>query len=376
MKSDCFGNSSSVLTSRVPLCLSVLLTGCAGLHVDLRPQAAMDPVLDAPLEVAWSYNARAGFGPDAPQSFGEYILISTRQGEVHVIEAATGRRVGAKRFGDAVNGAPVVVDRVLVVPVAAGRSSLVAYNLSRAQVIWRRRGPPIHTGLAAVEEDVILVNTDGVVERVRAADGELVWSHALTDAPRVYARPIVLPDRVIIVDEHGRAVALDPDRGTVIWEHHVGGQVYTAPASGDGRLAVPTTRGQLSVLDLNTGERLWQFALPDSTVRMATPAVNEKVVVAGASDGFLRKWDAISGALEWVFDGGEALTAAPVLTDSFAYAGSMGRRLLAVRMADGTLAQEIELRGRIKSSMTLQPDGLIVLTEPRYVVRLKEADGV
>ena len=364
------------MTSRVPLCLTFLLAGCAGLQVDLRPQATVQPELDAPLEVAWSYNARAGFGPDAPQVFGEFILVSTRQGEVHVIEAATGRRIGVKRFGDAVNGAPVVLDKVLVVPVAAGRSSLVAYNMSRAEVMWRRRGPPIHAGLAAAEEDVILVNIDGVVERVRSADGELVWSHALPDAARVHARPIVLPDRVIIVDEHGRAVALDPESGNMIWEHHVGGQVYTAPAAGDGLLAVPTTRGQLSMLDLNSGERLWQYALPDSTVRMATPAANQRVVVAGASDGVLRMWDAATGDLRWAFDGGEALTSAPALTDSFVYAGSMGRRLLAVRMADGTLAQEIELRGRIKSSIALQPDALVVLTEPRYVVLLKKAaDG-
>ena len=42
--------------------------------------------------------------------------------------------------------------------------------------------------------------------------------------------------------------------------------------------------------------------------------------------------------------------------------------------ANGDLLQEIELRGRVKSAIGLASEGLIVLTEPRYVVRLSPAE--
>ena len=351
-----------------------MLSGCAGLQVDLNPRTSAEPAPSTPLEIAWSYNARAGFGPDAAQPFDGYILVGTRQGEVHVIEEASGRRVGTKRFGDVVNGSPVVVGRTLVVPVAAGRSALIGYDLRRAQVLWRRQGTPIHTGLVVADQDVILVDLDGTVRRVRAEDGELVWAHELPGMPRVHARPIVTSNMVVIADERGHVYSLDTTTGQLIWTANVPGRVGVTPAIEGGRLVVATTRGRLSVLDVDSGEDLLHVELPDTTVRFTTPAIRGAHVVAGASDGMLRMWDIDAGVLNWAFDGEEALTAAPVMTGSHVYVGSMGRRLYAVRKSDGTLVQEIELRGRIKSSLAVQPDALIVLTEPRYVVRLTHVD--
>lgn len=357
------------------MCLFLALTGCAGLQVDLRPRATAEPAPNAPLEIAWSYNARAGFGPDAAQSFDGYILVGTRQGEVHVIEEASGRRVGTKRFGDVVNGAPVVVGRTLVVPVAAGRSALIGYDLRRAQVLWRRQGTPIHTGLVVVDQDVILVDLDGTVQRIRSGDGELVWAYELPEMPPVHARPVVTSNMVVIADEKGRVYNLDTNTGELIWTTTVRGPVGVTPAIEGGRLVVSTTRGRLCVLDVDTGEDLWHVDLPDTTVRFTTPAVRGSQVVVGASDGLLRMWDIDANVLNWTFDGGEAQTAAPVMTGHLVYVGSMGRRLYAIRKSDGTLAQEIELRGRIKSSLAVQSDALIVLTEPRYVVRLTQVNG-
>ena len=352
-----------------------LLAGCAGLQADIRPNSADELSLSAPLEVAWTYNARAGFGPDAPESFRDLIMVSTRQGEVHLIETDTGRRIGSKRFGDAINGAPVLVNGTLVVPLAAGRSTLVGYDLDDARVLWRWRGAPIHTGLAEVDNHVILVDIEGTVQSVRATDGNIVWTFELPQAARVHARPVVQADRVFIIDDQGHVFALDASTGALIWEARISGHVYNAPTVREKHLVVPTTRGRLSVLDAHTGAMLWTTALPDTTVRFSTPDLNETTVVAGASDGYLRMWEVETGELRWAFDGGEALVAAPVLTDDHVYAASMGQTLYVVRTEDGSQMQEIELRGRVKSSMARQSGGLVVLTEPRYVMRLVEANG-
>ena len=375
MKNGCSANSSLVLIFRPALWWCVALSGCVGLQVDLRPLDNQRQGPETPLEIAWSYNARAGFGPDSPQSYRGYILVSTRQGEVHLIEDATGKRIGSKRFGDVIDGAPAVVGDILVVPVAAGRSALVGYDLTRAQVLWRNRGAPIFAGLVKVDEDVIMANIDGLIARVQASDGGQVWSFALPDSSRIHARPIVASGQVVVADDTGRVFALGVEDGEIRWEKSVGAPVYETPTVDDGRLFVPTTRGSMDVLDAITGELLWQAALPDSIVRFTSVEIDGPVAFAGTSNGQVFAWDVSAGKERWVFDAPAAVAAPPLATGDVVYVGSMGQRLYALRRADGKLVQEIELRGRIKSALELHSDALIVLTEPRNVVRLIGAVG-
>ena len=70
-------------------------------------------------------------------------MVGTRQGEVHVIDLATGKRKGNKRFGDAINGTPAVIGQTMAVPLAQGRRAVAAYNLDQASMRWRTRGAPV-----------------------------------------------------------------------------------------------------------------------------------------------------------------------------------------------------------------------------------------
>ena len=127
-------------------------------------------------------------------------------------------------------------------------------------------------------------------------------------------------------------------------------------------------------MNLDTGEIVWSAALEDETVHFSSAAVDDELVIAGASDGALRAFNIDTGSIEWIVQCSDALVAQPLIVGEAVYVGSMGSWFYAFDRASGELLQEIELRGRVKSAIGLASEGLIVLTEPRYVVRLSPVE--
>ncbi len=365
----CFDNFFSGLTFRiVPLFPLLFCIGCSGLAVNLK--SSMDTQIEPalPLEIVWTYNARAGFGPDAPLIFDRSVMVATRQGTVHFIDILTGRREGNKRFGDAVNGGPAVIENTLIVPLAQGRRALIAYDLDRADMRWRLRGAPIQVGVIPLETGGIYVNTAGQVQRFELDDGRIVWSHQMKG--RVHATPVTYGQSVIVAADNGNVRALSMRDGSPQWSVDVGDPVYVAPEIYGETLLVATTRGSLFAMDAHRGEVLWDTALADETVQFSSPAADHELVAAGASDGILRVFDLDTGNIKWSASCPDALAAKPLITSDVIYTGSMGNWFYAFDRDHGALLQQIELQGRVKSAIALATGGLIILTEPRYVVRL------
>lgn len=347
--------------------------------MDIRPLPRVEFGPVPPLEIAWTYNARAGFGPDAPLLFEDNVLVATRQGELHVIDLATGKRGGTKRFGDAVNGSPAVIGKTVVVPIAMGRRALTAYDLDASDIRWRARGASVHVGVASVEDGGVFVNTVGEVQRFDVEGGTVAWMHQLPEAMRVHAKPLVHDGLVIVAGDNGIVMALSLDDGTLQWSADINLPIYVAPVAYNKKLLVSTTHGSLLSMNLDTGEIAWSVVLEDETVHFSSPAVDGELVIAGASDGVLRAINSDTGSIEWIVQCSDALAAQPLIVGETVYVGSMGNWFYAFDRASGELLQEIELRGRVKSAIGLVSEGLIVLTEPRYVVRLspvKTDDGV
>ncbi|MCY4159194.1 MAG: PQQ-binding-like beta-propeller repeat protein [Bacteroidetes bacterium] len=345
-------------------------TSCSGLALKITsaPEILTEP--EPPLEIAWTYNARAGFGPDAPLIYEDVVMVATRQGEVHVIDLNTGKRIGDRRFGNAVNGSPIVIDNTVIVPLAQGRRALAAYDLDRAVMRWRTEGAPIQVGIGPVDSGGIIVNTAGEVQRFDVTTGANVWKYQIPERSRVYARPLIHLEFVIVGVDNGTILALSLEDGALIWSTHIGDPVYVTPAVHEKELFISTTRGRLIAMDLQTGTISWDAVLDDETIRISTPAVDDEFVVIGGSDGVLRVFDQHTRQVKWDTQCPDALVAPPLMTTDVIYTGSMGNSLYAFDRYTGELLQTIELPGRVKSGIGVTENGLIILTEPRHVVRL------
>ncbi len=336
---------------------------------------ATGEVLDPPLEEVWAYNAGAGFGPGSPLLLGEAVIVGTRKGEVHAINFETGKRMGIEGFGDVVEGTPVIQNGIIFIPVGWGRQALYAYDLGRGETRWKLKGVPIETGLLALDEAFIAVDAEAWVRKYNADDGAVVWEQPLGERVTIHTTPVLARNNIVVADDRGRVVALDPSEGTAQWGQDLGSPVYTSIAADEASLYVPTTRGRFFALDATQGRVLWKVELPDTTVRFSAPAVDGSLVVVGASDGSLRAFDKATGDQQWIFHNDAALTATPLLTPNTVYAGSMRRSVFAIDRATGEKKWEQQLRGRVKSAFAARDGYLVVLAEPRYVFLFKSASA-
>lgn len=353
-----------------PLFLFVLLTGCNTFLVNLESDHRVLPPVKLPLHIDWKYNARAGFGPDPPLIVGNNIIVSTRRGEVHVIAVDSGKRLARKNFGDAINGSVALIDSTLVIPLAQGRRMLLAYDVQRGEMQWRIRGAPIEVGITPLDDGGLFVTTDGMINRFMIADGEIVWQYGLSPQQRVYARPIVHNHSVIIAVDNGEVIALSLSDGSLQWILDIGSPIYATPQSNNELLIVSTTQGRLVAVDINERNIRWDITFHDNTLRLSTAAIDDKLIAIGGSDGILRVIELETGEIQWETQCPDALVAQPIITDTVIYTASMGHLFYAFDRQTGEELQALELRGRVKSSIGVSDGGLILLSEPRDVIKL------
>jgi len=353
-----------------PLFLFVLLTGCNTFLVNLESDHRVLPPVNLPLHIDWKYNARAGFGPDPPLIVGNNIIVSTRRGEVHVIAVDSGKRLARKNFGDAINGSVALIDSTLVIPLAQGRRMLLAYDVQRGEMQWRIRGAPIEVGITPLDDGGLFVTTDGMINRFMIADGEIVWQYGLSPQQRVYARPIVHYHSVIIAVDNGEVIALSLSDGSLQWILDIGSPIYATPQSNNELLIVSTTQGRLVAVDINERNIRWDITFHDNTLRLSTAAIDDKLIAIGGSDGILRVIELETGEIQWETQCPDALVTQPIITDTVIYTASMGHLFYAFDRQTGEELQALELRGRVKSSIGVSDGGLILLSEPRDVIKL------
>lgn len=351
------------------IAVTLAISACTSLVLE-RPLVERAPAVAPapPLAEAWRYDAESAFGPAAALAVGDRLVVVTRTGEVHVLDAE-GKRVGKAEVGGSIEGAPALVGgRLLVVPVAQGRYGLVGYDVLEGRARWRLRDHPHAAGLLLAEGTLVAAALDGTVRGLDPATGAERWTLRPDTLAAFHASPIALGDgRALVADDRGRATALEAATGRVVWTADVGAPVYATPAVGGGRAFVPTTRGALVALDAATGTLLWTQRAARPEIRFATPATTADAVVVGASDGRLVHLDAATGGVRWTFETDGHVAAAPLVAGGVVYAGTLDERLVAVDLETGALVWEAEAGGRVKSAPAAFGPHVVVLAEPHHV---------
>lgn len=320
-----------------------------------------------PLELKWDLNIGAGFGVISPIIVDELIFIANRKGEIHAVEFATGRRMGQSAFGESIEGTPVYENGNLYIPVGWGRSSLIAYDLLGGKTRWKVKGTSISSGLLTYADVVIAADDDGVVRAHRKTDGEIDWMVSLGEGVGVKASPILAAGHVIVIDDRGRVSALNAANGSSEWSVDLGAPVLSTPTADEEAIYVATSRGRFVKISADDGSEEWSYNTTDGNVYFASPALDGEQVVFGASDGVVRAIETSSGQELWSHAVDAAVTAPPLLTEEFAYIGTMNSKLLAIDRRTGFRAWTYDVDGRIKSAFASKGNAVVVLSEPRTV---------
>lgn len=148
--------------------------------------------------------------------------------------------------------------------------------------------------------------------------------------------PIVVDDRLYLIDNDGLHVALDAETGRVIWKKRLSRLNASSPAYDGGVLySVSLEPGQAVAVRARDGKVLWR---KDLGVRAeSSPLVVRGRLYFGDEAGALRALRARDGKAIWETGLGGAVKAAPALHDGTLYVGDYGGNMNAVRASDGKL---------------------------------------
>ena len=331
--------------------------------------------MNLPLELAWEYSANAGFGSSSPLVLQDRVLVGNRKGEVHAVELETGRGRGFKQLGESVEGSPLIHEGIMFVPVAWGKHVLVAFDLAKGTNLWRNRGIPFSTTLVGHEETVIGIDIEGTLRAFSTRNGDEVWTLELAPFTTFKASPVRVSDTSILVaDISGIVYQVNVQEQEIEWTRDLGAPIYETPAVAGGEVAIATTRGATHLLNTATGSQRWVHQAPDH-LRMGAPALNDRLVILGSTDGTVRALSRDSGKTVWETGFEDVISAAPLIAENAVFVGTLGEELAAMDLETGTVTWKTEVKGRIKSAMAVAGGGLLVLTEPKWVMYFKPANA-
>ena len=329
--------------------------------------------IKAPLEKAWEYSANAGFGPGSPLLLQDRVLVATRNGEIHIVDLESGKTRGFKQMVDVVEGSPLIHQGTLYVPAAWGRKVLVAFDLAKGVNRWRQTGIPFATSLVGHGDVVVGVDVEGNLRAIETEKGAEAWSLQLGSHLSVKASPIQVSDSSIIVaDAEGGVRRVNLDSQQIEWAVKLPAPVYVSPAADDKVVVLTTTRGSIHALDVATGALRWERSV-GAHIRMGAAALGPDAVYVGATDGWFRALSRTEGRELWSVGFGDVITAPPLVAGSTVYVGTLGSELAGLDAHTGKELWRTELKGRMKSAMAVAGDGLLVLTEPKWVVLFRPA---
>jgi outer membrane protein assembly factor BamB len=195
---------------------------------------------------------------------GDYVIAPYSSGEVFALRVLNGRVLWSDtltRSGtitalselDDIAGRPVL-DRDLVIAISHS-GVMAAIRLSTGDRLWSRDIGGVQTPWVA-GDFIYVLTSDSQLLCLTRKDGKVRWMHQLQryldeedkEKPIVWAGPVLVSDRLILVSSHGTAVSVSPYTGDLTGRMEIPGGVFIPPVVADGRLYLYNNAAQLVAL--------------------------------------------------------------------------------------------------------------------------------
>lgn len=366
---------------------AVLLPACA--TTNLEPPAELVEFAEtAEFTETWSAeigeldaDLRLGL---VPASDGENVYVADHEGSVHAFRLGDGEKLWEydtsdfRFFGDSTampfSAGPAVAGGRVAVGSLNG--DVLVLDAATGERLWQENvegellaQPLMRAGL------VIVRTTDGRIVALDAATGARRWD-TVREVPvltvRGHSAPAGDARRVFVGLDNGKLVALSTEDGSMAWEATVaipaGASELEEIVDVDGDLAyfgsevyATSYNGNLTALAAESGDILWREEM--SSVK--APAVGFGDVFVTDIHSEVHGFERLSGAPTWTQDALRArYLTAPALFDDLVVVGDFEGYLHFLDTADGHMVARIEHSGEPIRARPLVVDGrLVVLSD-------------
>ncbi len=281
---------------------------------------------------------------------GGKLFVTTGFGTLSALDPASGAVVWSQQLDAPISGAPTVSGGVVY--VAAKNNVGYALDAATGRIKWRLAGTPDKTGILgtsspAIAGQMVLFPFSSGELIAAASDGTRRWNAyvAGTRQGRGYSQitditgePVVENGVIYAGNSVGRTMATDLG-GARLWTASDGatGPVWVA----GGSVFMISDEAKLVRLDARNGERIWATDLPYYTKERARrrkaiyanfgPVLAGGLLWVASSDGQMRAFDPMDGALVRSVEIPGGASTRPVVVNNVAYLVNTKGQLLALR---------------------------------------------
>ncbi len=270
------------------LSLSTLLSGCSLFSDDDSLKVAPLPNVKNTLNIHESWNVSVGSGVDGyysllrPASLDDVIFAADRFGKVKAINAQNGKTIWqislANKSGTfsssttaLLSGGITAVDDNLY--IGSEMAKVYSLNAKDGTINWQSTVSGEVLARPVVSDNIVLIHTsNGFLQALDKNNGTTRWSVNL-DVPNLSLRglstPVVAHGAAIIGGDSGKVTAVLLQQGQLIWQQRIShptgvtdidrlSDVDMSPVIYDNTVYAIGYNGQLTALDLRSGQILWQ----------------------------------------------------------------------------------------------------------------------
>jgi outer membrane protein assembly factor BamB len=184
-----------------------------------------------------------------------------------------------------------------------------------------------------------------LVEFTQTARFEVRWHGDVGDSGANLLRPVLTGEAAYGVSAKGNLTRLELATGKQVWRIKTGITVSGGVGGGEGLLFIGSDKGEVLAYDEN-GQLRWKSKVTSEV--LSVPQVADGVVMVRSGDGRISGLSATDGKRLWLY---ERSTPALVVRShagvtvqrGVAYAGFAGGKLVALKIADGSVLWEVSV---------------------------------
>jgi outer membrane protein assembly factor BamB len=238
------------------------------------------------------------------------VVVGTDGGTLHAFDAATGKALWSAKVAGRLQGTPNRVEaaggRVGIVAISQSDGSLACVDLEKGSEIWKTGPLERCDGSAGVGGGwVVLGSCASALHVFKAEKGEKAFDVELGEDSQVAGGVAISKGVAFAGTRGGRLVAVDVAAGRLLWANGDNtSEAFTTPAVNERFVVFGTSEGKVYALRRGTGERAWVF---DAGRKPQSPAIAGNRVVVSAG-GRLHLLDLETGQAVWSEEVADELT--------------------------------------------------------------------
>jgi outer membrane protein assembly factor BamB len=236
-----------------------------------------------------------------------------------------------------------------------------AVDAKTGQKLWTfETGGEIHAAANFYKGDVFFGCHDANLYRFKP-DGTKVWALTI-DGPINAAAPVVGDVTFATGCSDGKLYIVDLKQGKVLDTVALNDQSIAASPATEDKVYMAMVGSQIVAVDWKAKKTAWAFSPKRRQQPFdASPAVTDKLVIAGSKDRKVYALDRETGAEKWNFVTEGAVDASPVVVGNRIYVGCMSTTgEFYVLDLDGKQVQQLILDSAVTGSVGVGPDCIVV----------------